>query len=535
MKSFKTEDISEVQELIEAFLSSVLGDASKAVTDRAEGSGLLELGPCTFGPTNISDPGLDDEWYEAKYEARAVQVVLGSRGRQYEPINVGTSTLTVSTPPKKFGFQQVRGSLEIEVRPITVTVRPSRATVSPGDAVTLHAEVEDALDPSLAWTIEPAGGHVLIVAGDPAHAADITVSADPGDLPAVVTARSTADRSHLRGAPERSGTALLAGVELRIEPAGACVRPGETQRFTVTYPEINAGGVVFSGGPDKSGGRNVRWTASAGEISQSGTFTAPRTEGQVTITAVDRQDPDLRGEATVVVRRCEFFYIATGDLSLQNGGESLWLVGARRRDVDDECDLNIRLLGADRADNSLLLVARLPNGLREGSYPVARSFTGDPDANVGSRESGFSRIWLTSFERLSPDAFHAELQADKRYGSDDRDDEFLSKAGTVVVEEFDGSHITLSFSIDMVGPPEGDVVGELSPEAERLLAEGYPFGSEVAKKAGREIILENRRKYAQNPPRRSATVTGWLSHVIEGRVSARDIYGCGSVGSDTEN
>ncbi len=292
--------LGEMADNLRLFAAS--GVVEKMIGATAGQGRPLKVGPHTFS-ADISDP----EWHRVRIEGRAVQVVFGSQGREYAPKNAGSSRITIWTRWQHFGLTPPgRRQATIEVRPITVTLRPSRARVAPGDAVTFLAQVEDALDPSLEWEIEPAGDHVLIVAGDPAHAADVTVSSRPEHLPARVKAWSTADRSHLDHAPERSATALLLPTELRIEPAGACVRPGETQRFTVMYPEINAGGVVFSGGPDESGGRDVRWTASAGSISPAGSFTAPRRAGEVTITAVDRQDPSLRGEATVVVRRCQW-------------------------------------------------------------------------------------------------------------------------------------------------------------------------------------------------------------------------------------
>lgn len=181
-------------------------------------------------------------------------------------------------------------------------------------------------------------------------------------------------------------------------------------------------------------------------------------------------------------------------------------------------------------DHSLRLAARLPEGLREGRYDVARSFRGNPDTPFGSLDYDFRRIWITSSpggEQLTPGVFHAEMGADKQYGSDDRGDTFVSKGGTVTVESFDRKRLELAFSIDLVQvEAEGPFATELSADDERLLESGYPFHSDLAKQAGRQRVLETRAAYERNPPRRATRVTGRLSHVISGGLSPPDIYMC---------
>lgn len=139
-------------------------------------------------------------------------------------------------------------------------------------------------------------------------------------------------------------------------------------------------------------------------------------------------------------------------------------------------------------------------------------------------------MWIsasTKGEGLTPGMFHAALAADKRYGTDDRDEDFVSRGGTVTVEAFDGKRLDLAFSIDLVQvAAEGEYGSELSPDQERLLESGHPFGGPAAKEAGRQRVREARAAYANNPPRRSTRVTGRLSHVISGRMSPPDVYGC---------
>ena len=223
-----------------------------------------------------------------------------------------------------------------------------------------------------------------------------------------------------------------------------------------------------------------------------------------------------------------FTYRASGDLVLAGEGPVPGVVGVSRTTSDD-CLLALPL-HAPGSDHSLRLVARLPGGLREGRYRVAESYTGNPDTPFGSLDHDFERIWIsgsTTGKRLTPGLFHAELGADKRYGTDDRGEDFVSRDGSVVVEAFDGKRLELAFSIDLVQVgPEGPVGTELTDDMERLLESGHPFGGPAAKEAGRQRVLDERAAFAANPARRSTRVTGRLSHVISGRMSPPDIYAC---------
>lgn len=495
----------------------------------AEG-GMVEIPPQRFGPVDITD----EQWTDARISGMPVQHDLAAGRPFYRPNRVGESVIRVSTTAGRFGVEHQAREEALGVEAIRVVLTPRRVHVKPGDHTRIHVEVENADDTRVKWEIEPAA-HRLIIPGPNAPFVEVVTSARMEDLPATLTATSMADRSHLGAAPERVGTARLLTNALALDPGGACVRPGDRLRFTVTRPDIAVDGIVFEGGMDPSG-EDYRWSASVGSVDRRGEFVAPSTNGTATITAVDREDPALRGEVEVRFgEQCNswFSYSAIGGLALDNSG-SLWGFMGIRRPPAGECHLSIPLGPGPDADNTLTLVALLPDGLQPGTYRVAPSFTGDPDANVGSPEGQtFSRLWISSgsLEHLSPGEFHAELQADARYGSDDRSDAFVSRGGTVWVKEFDGSRIAASFSIDMVQTSvEGDWVEALTPDAERLLAEGYPFGSDVAKRLGRERIEELRAQYARNPPRRSTMVSGDFSHLIEGKMSRPgklpDFYSC---------
>lgn len=271
-------------------ISDLLG---KLIGGTAGKDGPLKIGPQSF-TADISAP----QWHDVKYGGRAVQVVLGSEGKRYEPIRVGQSTITVSTPPMKFGFQLIRREKTIDVRPIRVTVRPVKVTVPPGDTVTFRAAVENAKDRTLSWETQPPG-HRLIAADPERLTARLVTKRDPALFPIRIRATSQADRTHLLQVKPRVAEARVHTPRIEISPAVICLRPGQRKQFEADVPDVNVGGVVLPGGASQ-----LDWSASVGRIDARGQYRAPDQAGEVTITARSRTHPDLKGEAVIRVGGC---------------------------------------------------------------------------------------------------------------------------------------------------------------------------------------------------------------------------------------
>lgn len=246
--------------------------------------GPMQLGPYTF-TADITDPA----WREVQYAGGAVQAVIGSKGKEYEPVTVGSSTITISTPPKKFGFQLIRRDELIVVEAIEVAINPPQAIVEPGDMLPLMVTIGNALDGAV--ELETTAGLLFdkqYTAGAPEeHVWSVTLRTPDMSEPFPVRfkATSAADRSHLKTVQERSATARIDINQLEVLPEAACIRPGGSQTFTA----------LLGGKPTTE----VRWSASRGRISGDGAFREPGGNGTATITAVLRDDQDVQAEVDI--------------------------------------------------------------------------------------------------------------------------------------------------------------------------------------------------------------------------------------------
>jgi len=272
----------------------------------------FQIAPHKYGPTDVTAR----QWSEVKIEGSAVQLVGPPR---YEPKQIGTATLIAWTKPLKFGDQQIRGEYPLEVKPLRVTISPAEKVVEPGEKVLLTASVENALDTDLKWTVSK--GHSLEPGADQLTAT-VTTSTTPEHFPAIVLAKSKANRDHLNFKSKAFGSASVRISRIRLEPAFACVEPGKRQEFVVHYPVIAGDGfdvpdpasgysevvpAATRGGPDPSAGVDFVWEPSSGFVSRRGVFKAPD-DGSGTIVeirATHRNDPRLTATARARIGGCQ--------------------------------------------------------------------------------------------------------------------------------------------------------------------------------------------------------------------------------------
>lgn len=463
-----------------------------------------------------------DEWAYAEVDGTAI-ALSGENG--YVPQAAGSATLRIWTVAGRqaFGNRMRSTSVSVEVLPIGVELMPSIQKVEAGASVPFIATIHNATDPGLAWTASAGQFVDRQSAGDGSETNVLVTPTDPKRFPIRVEVRSTSTSGARgrAGAPVRRATAVLQLSEpvIDIRHAGGCLQPGGKRKFTADVL-----------GAERQG---VQWTAAgagASSINGAGVFSAARA-GTYDVRATWKEDRSVSAEVRVrVMEDCDswFSYEASGDLRLHGEGPFPGVI-AVSVSPSGHCALTFPF-HVGRMDHSLRLAARLPRGLREGRYDVAKSYTGNPGTPFGSLDYDFSPMWITASpqgEDLRPGKFHAALSADKRHGSDDRDAWFVSDGGTVTVESFDGKRVQLAFAIDLLQvEPEGPYEGELSPDQVRLLESGYPFYGTAAKAAGRQRVAESRAAFARNPARRTTRVTGHLSHVISGDLSPPDVYMC---------
>lgn len=253
---------------------------------------MVEIPPCDFGPTDITD----EEWSKGEFiDAANASVVMTGHGK-YEVVATGIAYFLVEPIQEKFGGKTIIKKSGINVAPIQVTIAPTSWRGDPGEVAVFTATVEDALNKDVKWTISPQGGHQFTVTDEGNGVSTITIqtSKNPDDFPATVRVESTS-KTGLRGlqdAPPRFAEALLGGTHVNVEitPEYSCVQPNEMQSFGST-----------SYGTDND---TITWSSSGGSISQDGVFTAPNEVGIYTVTATSGIDPLSSATAEVTVGTC---------------------------------------------------------------------------------------------------------------------------------------------------------------------------------------------------------------------------------------
>lgn len=269
-----------LDQLRDFVINDLLGQLAQEAT---RGPDAFDFPPETFH-TVVPD-GETGRWLDVNYIGRAVQF---AGPHSYSPRRTGTTVLRIATKGGKFGDQQRVLRRDLVVHGIEVTFDPESTPVRAGQVVALHVTVDHALDPSLGWKVLGGGRLVGIPQTAPDQVVKIQVPRDPqGTI--TVKATSTADRSHLAEAPERSGYARLEPELVAIEPANPCVDPGDQQAFSALYL-----------------GRRVQatWTADLGPIDRDGLYRAPSSPGQDRVKAAVRGHPELETSVTVQVGRC---------------------------------------------------------------------------------------------------------------------------------------------------------------------------------------------------------------------------------------
>ncbi len=154
----------------------------------------------------------------------------------YFPMEVGQESLGVRLrrDRERFGYQALpEWSRQIEVKPIVVSIDPGDTRVRPGDVVTMRADVRDALDTGVRWTLD-GSGHEIESTNDP-NLVRIRTSESREDFPVFVKAISTSKggQRSLPDAPERFDVALImADLCQPALTASAQCTPGEPAKVS---------------------------------------------------------------------------------------------------------------------------------------------------------------------------------------------------------------------------------------------------------------------------------------------------------------
>lgn len=263
----------------------------------------LDIGPELFGPVDVTDPS----WIQAR--AVHPDVIEVVEGTTYEPRLWGDATLSVRTTDGEFGGEQISESVQITVTPLLVTITPTDTTVVAGDPdhiqiVTFRVEVQgsahpDSVDLDLSEHPRQGSAEIRIQEGSTIHEVDYVAPTNPDfNRPDLIVVEHTAKTGARENGPPRTARATVRFGSIAISPRPECLEAGAELQFEAEVDGLDD--------------ETVTWTASAGEIDETGFFTAPAESpagGEVTITATSAIEPDVKDQVTIKIGQCEVCFV----------------------------------------------------------------------------------------------------------------------------------------------------------------------------------------------------------------------------------
>jgi len=185
-------------------------------------------------------------------------------------------TATSVADPTKAGSADV-----VLLPPISVSVDPVSATLSAGSTQYFNATVVNAADPTVNWSVSPAGIGTVDRYGT--YTAPGTIASAQT---ATVTATSAADDSKTASAQ----IALVPSIALSAGPAAVTLYASQTQQFSATLSYTSYSGVKWSLSPN------------VGTIDWSGLYTAPSVVAyRQTVTVTATTGEGFKATATITL------------------------------------------------------------------------------------------------------------------------------------------------------------------------------------------------------------------------------------------
>jgi len=274
------------------FVGTTLMQEAVNATD---GSDVLTI-PADTTPRDTID---EEQWSRQEIYGDAVAF---TDHRTYAPRAVGEARVYVGTAGDEFpGSNYDMEKKSVEVKQIDVDVTPPDASARPGEVRTFEVVVARAWNPDVALDVSAGQATVVGTPSDSVSTVEVAMPADRSLFPVFLTAEATSDTGARAYSDERrvgQADVLLSGT-IRVTPYQLCLEYGESQQFTATVAGLD----------DES----VTWSASGGSIGADGVFTAPSSDGDVTVTATSQVDSEVTGSALVMVREdCRSWWVVRG-------------------------------------------------------------------------------------------------------------------------------------------------------------------------------------------------------------------------------
>jgi len=253
--------------------TKVFASATVTVTSGGSGSGIT----VTLSSTEITVPPSGTRTFSATVTGTTDTSVawtcsggsINQLGEYTAPDIAGTYAVTAQSKADRTKIASCR--VNVGTSGALVSIYPTGISIGTNETQPFTATVTGLTDQRVTWS---ATGGTITSSGS------YTAPSAPGSY--VVTATSVADTAR-----SASATVTVNPVAVSVVPPTFTLAPGGTKALTASV----------TGPKDKS----VYWTASAGTITSAGVFTAPSTEGTVTIFARSNGDPNVTGTATVSV------------------------------------------------------------------------------------------------------------------------------------------------------------------------------------------------------------------------------------------
>jgi RHS repeat-associated protein len=244
---------------------------------------VLEAGMCNAGNAVYSMPA-------------GSPGTLGPTGLYISPTTIDTQQ-TVNVTATTLGSNSIPLSATITLMPpVGVTVFPGLASLSAGGTQQFTANVTNATNTGVTWSLDPTGVGSLSPLG--LYTAPATVSAQQT---VNVIATSMADPTQFASATiTLAGAAPLPSVSISVTPSIATLYGDQTQQFTASVTNIyNTAVTTYN--------TAMTWSISPvglGTVSESGLYTAPATittPQTLTVTATSQVNPTQSASATITL------------------------------------------------------------------------------------------------------------------------------------------------------------------------------------------------------------------------------------------
>lgn len=390
------------------------------------------IDPVTFGPVHV----ISEEWSDISV-VQGTAITFTSH-TIYDLEEAGSATILIHTKDGAFGRQRLEKTQVVTIGQLDLDIDPEEIIVEPGELVFFKVTVTDAAYPEAVdfvdgLTLQGDASIAYDGEGTNTHTVSYTAPLAPNsDEPDVISVRHTSTFGARGGdAPPRTATAVVRFGGVTITTAPTCVPLGSEP---IQIDADVAGGIA---NPD------LVWSASAGEISETGLFTPPAEAQVVTITVSLANKPGIKDSIDLPVGLCSCSATMTLDGSLLETRSLLFYLSSDLTGVQsfawdgnvgsatfgfgtDFYNSDVVPIGATGSFDGLVLGSAEGNTFRNPDDPDAPSIPPlsvslieNTGSEFGGTVEGNVSLETSSGTSVVPLSFQFHIDADPAYSQDD--------------------------------------------------------------------------------------------------------------------